>query len=97
LPITRSTSGIAAKRPVATWAAQPVTMMRASGFRRRALRIAWRAWRSASAVTAQVLKMMASSRPAARACPRITSDSKALSRQPNVTISGSRLTAPALR
>src|SRR5919109_2783100 len=59
-------------------------MMRAPGFSRRALRIAWRAWRSASAVTAQVLTMMASARPAALAWPRITSVSKALRRQPNV-------------
>ena len=35
-------------------------MMRASGLSRRALRIAWRAWRVASAVTAQVLKTIAS-------------------------------------
>src|SRR5688572_25387957 len=59
-------------------------MMRAPGFSRRALRIAWRAWRSASAVTAQVLTMMASPRPAALAWPRITSVSKALRRQPKV-------------
>src|SRR5688572_28772402 len=59
-------------------------MMRACGFSRRALRIAWRAWRSASAVTAQVLTMMASLRPAALAWPRITSVSKALRRQPKV-------------
>src|SRR5918996_1628235 len=59
-------------------------MIRAPGFSRRALRMAWRAWRSASAVTAQVLTMMASLRPAALAWPRITSVSKALRRQPNV-------------
>src|SRR4051812_5022237 len=58
--------------------------MRAPGFSRRALRIAWRACRSASAVTAQVLMMMASARPAAAAWPRITSVSKALRRQPKV-------------
>src|SRR3954465_6348942 len=58
--------------------------MRAPGFSRRALRIAWRAWRSASAVTAQVLTMTASPRPAAAAWPRITSVSKALRRQPKV-------------
>ena len=44
-------------------AAQPVTMIRASGCSRRARRIAWRAWRSASAVTAQVLTMTASAEP----------------------------------
>src|SRR5687768_7479840 len=59
-------------------------MMRACGFSRRALRIAWRAWRSASAVTAQVLTMIASPRPAAPAWPRITSVSKALRRHPKV-------------
>ena len=42
---------------------------------RAGLRIAWRAWRVASAVTAQVLKTMASDRPAASAWPRMTSDS----------------------
>src|SRR4026209_401002 len=59
-------------------------MMRAPGFSRRALRIAWRACRSASAVTAQVLTMMASLSPAALAWPRITSVSKVLRRQPKV-------------
>src|SRR5690242_11305176 len=59
-------------------------MMRAPGRSRRALRMAWRACRSASAVTAQVLTMMASPRPAAAAWPRMTSVSKALRRQPKV-------------
>src|SRR5512138_2265071 len=59
-------------------------MMRVPGFSRRALRIACRAWRSASAVTAHVLTMMASPRPAAAAWPRMTSVSKALRRQPKV-------------
>ncbi len=44
-------------------AAQPVTMMRAPGLLAPRLRIAWRAWRSASAVTAQVLTMTASLEP----------------------------------
>src|SRR3984893_4753226 len=61
---------------------------RAVGCVRRTRRIAWRAWRSASAVTAQVLTKTASARPAAAACARITSDSKALRRQPKVMISG---------
>jgi len=56
-------------------AAQPVTMSFAPGRARRALRIAWRAWRSASAVTAQVLTMTASERPAAFAFAAISSDS----------------------
>src|SRR5689334_4711937 len=59
-------------------------MILASGFSRLALRIAWRAWRSASAVTAQVLTMIASERPAAAAWPRITSLSKVFKRQPMV-------------
>ena len=49
------------------------------GFSRRALRIACRAWRTASPVTAQVLKMTAppssAPSPAASASRRITSDS----------------------
>src|ERR1043165_8989276 len=59
-------------------------MMRADGFSRRALRIAWRAWRSASAVTAQVLTMIVFSSPAAAAWPRMTSLSNVFNRQPNV-------------
>src|SRR5579872_6864416 len=63
--------------------------MRAWGWSRRALRIAWRTWRSASAVTAQLLMTMASWRPAVVAWPRMTSASKAFSRQPKVTTSSS--------
>src|SRR5690349_24936726 len=66
-------------------------MILASGFSRRALRIAWRACRSASAVTAQVLTMIASESPAAAAWPRITSLSKVLSRQPMVMRSASAI------
>ena len=40
------------------WAAQPVTSSRASGRARLALRIAWRVWRTASSVTAQLLTMI---------------------------------------
>ena len=47
------------------WAAQPVTTMRASGPLAPQPRMAWRAWRTASAVTAQVLKTTASLSPAA--------------------------------
>src|SRR4029077_15607937 len=71
----------------AVWAAQPVTTMRACGRSRRSFRIFWRAWRTASPVTAQVLTMIVSAISAARAWPRITCDSKALSRQPKVTTS----------
>src|SRR5215472_5910357 len=78
---------MAAKPAGSIWAAQPVTTMRAPGFSRLALRIAWRAWRVASAVTAQVLITTACSRPVAAAWPRMTSLSKALSRQPKETIS----------
>src|SRR5258708_16129541 len=62
-------------------------MICASGRSRRDRRIAWRAWRSASAVTAQVLTITASVRPAAAACARTISDSARLRRQPKVTIS----------
>ena len=66
---------MSAKRSGSICAAQPVTMMRAAGFSRRSLRIVCAAWRTASAVTAQVLTMTASPSPAAAAWPRITSDS----------------------
>ena len=49
------------KRSGSSWAAQPVTRIRASGRSRRARRIAWRVWRTASAVTAQLLTMIQSS------------------------------------
>ena len=54
---------MAAKRPGSICAAQPVTMILASGRSRRARRIAWRAWRTASAVTAQVLTITAEVKP----------------------------------
>jgi hypothetical protein len=75
LPSTRSISGMAAKAVGSIWAAQPVTTMRASGRSRRALRMAWRAWRTASAVTAQVLKITVSDTPSAAALALICSDS----------------------
>src|SRR5487761_1743295 len=62
-------------------------MIRARGCSRRARRIAWRACRSASAVTAQVLTMTAPASPASAAARRMISDSNALSRQPKVRIS----------
>src|SRR5262245_21481098 len=62
-------------------------MMRAFGRSRRNLRIDWRACRTASPVTAQVLTMTLSLMPATVALRRITSDSAALSRQPNVMTS----------
>ena len=64
---------MAAKRSGSICAAQPVTMMRDRGCSLRARLIAWRAWRAASAVTAQVLTMIASDAPAAAL--RMTSDS----------------------
>ena len=75
LPMTASTSAMPAKRPGSTWAAQPVTTMRAPGRSRRSLRMVCAAWRTASAVTAQVLTITVSSRPAACACRRMASDS----------------------
>ena len=86
LPTTRSTSGIAAQAPGSICAAQPVTTIRAPGRSRRARRTAWRACRSASAVTAQVFTITASSSPAA--CAAIALDSAAFSRQPKVTTCG---------
>ena len=64
---------MAAKVSGSIWAAQPVTMSRAPGVSRRALRIACRAWRTASPVTAQVLKTTASVTPSSAARARITS------------------------
>ena len=55
---------MAAKVSGSVCAAQPVTTMRASGRSRLSLRIAWRACRTASAVTAQVFTTTASARPA---------------------------------
>src|ERR1051325_11595404 len=62
-------------------------MMRAFGCSRRARRIAWRACLSASAVTAQVLTITAWRSPASAVSRRMTSLSKALRRQPKLTIS----------
>jgi hypothetical protein len=87
LPSTRSVSGIAAKTCGSVCAAQPVTMILAFGLRRRSPRIACRAWRTASVVTAQVLTTTVSEKPARAASRRMTSDSAALSRQPKVTMS----------
>src|SRR5215208_1810346 len=86
-PKTLATSGMAAKVPGSTWAAQPVTTIRASGRSRASLRMVWRAWRVASAVTAQVLTITTSPSPAASAWRCKASDSEALSRQPKVTTS----------
>ena len=75
LPMTRSTSAIPAKSSGLVCAAQPVTTMRASGRSRLSRRIVCRAWRTASAVTAQVLTTTASSTPAVPASRLMTSDS----------------------
>ena len=69
LPMTRSTSGIAANTSGSICAAQPVTTMRASGRSRLMRRMVWRACRTASAVTAQVFTTTASSSPAWRRAP----------------------------
>ena len=55
---------IAAKLSGSICAAQPVTMIRASGFSRRNRRMSFRAFRTASAVTAQVFNTTASPSPA---------------------------------
>ena len=67
---TRSTSGMAANVSGSVCAAQPVTTMRALGRSRLMRRMVWRAWRTASAVTAQVLTTTASSRSRRRAPDR---------------------------
>ena len=85
LPMTRATSAISANRSGSTCAAQPVTTISAPGFSRARRRIAWRACRVASAVTAHVLTMTRLSRPACAAARRIASDSTRFSRQPKVT------------
>jgi hypothetical protein len=90
-PSTRVTSGMRANVSGSTCAAQPVTKIRASGRVRLALRIAWRVWRTASLVTAQLLMMTRSSWPAA--IRRIASLSATLSRQPRVITSGPFMTA----
>src|SRR6266851_1249332 len=69
-------------------------MILARGCSRRARRIAWRAWRSASAVTAQVLTMTASARPAPAAARPMISLSNALRRQPKVMISTADIASP---
>ena len=61
---------------------------------RLARRMVWRAWRSASAVTAQVLTMMASPRPASAPISRMISDSNALRRQPRVMTRGRLMASP---
>src|SRR5580692_5370927 len=61
--------------------------MRACGRSRLSRRIDCRACATASLVTAQLLMTMVSESPARIASCRITSDSKALRRQPKVTTS----------
>ena len=66
-------------------AAQPVTRIRASGRWRCARRIAWRVWRTASLVTAQLLTTIQSSSVGAERA--IVSLSAKFSRQPSVIVS----------
>src|SRR6202163_4985703 len=87
LPTTRSTSAMAANISACVGAAQPVTTIRAEGRSRFSRRIDCRACATASLVTAQLLMTMVSDSPARSASRKITSDSKALRRQPKVTIS----------
>src|SRR4051812_39187427 len=87
LPTTRSTSAMPANISGSICAAQPVTTTRACGRARLSRRIDCRACATASLVTAQLLTMMASVSPASLASRAITSDSKALRRQPKVMTS----------
>ena len=64
LAISPSTSGIAGNRLAFDFGSAAVTSSRASGRALRARRIAWRVWRTASAVTAQELTTTRSSSPA---------------------------------
>jgi hypothetical protein len=66
---------MAAKVCGSVCAAQPVTTIFAPGRSRLRRRIDWRAWRTASEVTAQVLTTTVSTKPAPAAAVRITSDS----------------------
>src|SRR5450759_1173919 len=86
-PTTRWTSAMAANIRGWVCAAQPVTTIRASGRSRFSRRIDCRACATASLVTAQLLMTMVSVSPALSASRAITSDSKALRRQPKVTMS----------
>src|ERR1700687_332146 len=87
LPTTRSTSVMPANIWGSICAAQPVTTIRSSGRSRFSGRIDCRACATASLVTAQLLMTMVSVSPALSTSRAITSDSKALRRQPKVTIS----------
>ena len=78
---------MAAKVAGSVCAAQPVTITRTPGRSRATRRIVWRAWRTASAVTAQELTMTVSLIPAASAWRRMVSDSAAFSRQPKLMTS----------
>jgi hypothetical protein len=80
---TRTTPGSARHTSGAISLAHPVTMICRPGLSRAALRIAWRACASASAVTAQVFTTIESF----GANRRIIADSCALSRQPKVMTS----------
>jgi hypothetical protein len=87
LPSTRSTSSMAANVSGSICAAQPVTTTRAVGLSRLALRMVWRAWRTASPVTAHVFTMIVLLWPAVCADWRMASDSTVLRRQPRVRTS----------
>ena len=84
LPITKSTSPILPKPLGSIWAAQPVTINFAFGFSFRSLRISCFDLRTASAVTAHVLIITASFKPAEVTSSRIASVSYALSLHPSV-------------
>src|ERR1700738_3019358 len=87
LPTTRSTSAMPANIPGSICAAQPVTTIRTCGRARLSRRTDCRACATASLVTAQLLMTIVSVSPAPAASRAITSDSKALRRQPKVMTS----------
>src|ERR1700736_3961184 len=87
LPTTRSTSAMPANIPGSICAAQPVTTIRTCGRARLSRRTDCRACATASLVTAQLLMTIVSVSPAFAASRAITSDSKALRRQPKVMTS----------
>ena len=71
-PTTRDTSGIASNDAGSSSAAQPVTrILRDRAVARWARRIAWRVWRTASLVTAQLLTTIQSSPGGRRAGDRL--------------------------
>ena len=97
LPSTTLTSGMAENVAGSICAAHPVTMICASGWARRCLRMSCLALRTASAVTAQVFTMIAFCTPALVARSFIASVSYAFSRQPWLEKTGGFIGATSRR